>query len=70
MYYLVIIQNDSTQAIYAYPSFDAALAAYHTELAYRGEGRNKTVCVILNSIGGEVKGEYWERKLEENEGES
>ena len=32
MFYLVIVQNDSTPAIFSYASYDAALAAYHTEL--------------------------------------
>ena len=66
-YYVVIIQNDSTQAVYAYTDFDAALALYHTELAYRGDGRNKTICTILNGVGHEMKTEIWERKVEDTE---
>lgn len=61
MFYLVIMQNDETQAVFRYDTLDAALAAFHTELAYRGDGRNKTVCVILNRIGEAVKRECWER---------
>ena len=68
-YYVVIIQNDNTQAVYAYTDFDAALALYHTELAYRGEGRNKTICTILNSIGHEMKTEIWERPVDAGEEE-
>lgn len=49
MYYLIIIQNDDTQAIYRYNSLDAVMAAYHTELAYRAEGRTSTKCAILDS---------------------
>ena len=59
MFYLLIMQNDSTQTVYAYETYDSALAAFHSELAYRAEGRNKTVCCILNSIGELIKREYW-----------
>lgn len=48
MYYLAIIQNDETQVLYKYNSFEDALAAYHTELAYRAEGRRSTKCAILD----------------------
>lgn len=64
MFYLVIMQNDTTQTVYSYTTLDDALAAFHNELAYRAEGRNKTVCVILNSVGDLIKKEYWKR-LEE-----
>ena len=49
MFYLVIIQNNSTPAIFGYESYDAALAAFHTEMAYRAEGRTSTKCAIVNS---------------------
>ena len=48
MFYLAIVQNDETQALYRYNSYEDALAAYHTELAYRAEGRRSTKCAILN----------------------
>lgn len=64
MYYLVIIQNDTTQAVYSYETLDAAISMFHTELAYRGDGRNRTVCVILNKNGELVKREFWERPVE------
>lgn len=70
MFYLVIMQNDETQAVFRYGTLDAALAAFHTELAYRGEGRNKTVCTILNRIGEAIKRECWERPEEPQGGES
>ena len=59
MYYLAIVQNGTTQALYAYSSYDAALAAYHSELAYRAEGRTSTLCVILDMYGNTMKQEYW-----------
>lgn len=48
MYYLAIVQNDETQALYRYNTYEEALVAYHTELAYRAEGRKSTKCAILN----------------------
>jgi hypothetical protein len=48
MYYLAIVQNDETQALYRYNTYEEALAAYHTELAYRAETRKSTKCAILN----------------------
>ena len=63
MYYLVIIQNDSTQAIYAYQTLDAALSAFHSELAYRDESRTKTVCSILNNVGELIKREHYVKEV-------
>lgn len=48
MYYLAIVQNDTTNALYSYSAYEDALAAYHSELAYRAEGRKSTKCAILN----------------------
>lgn len=66
MFYLVIIQNDASRAVYKYDTLDAALAQFHNELAYRAEGRIKTVCVILNNIGELVKREDWEAEAVDN----
>lgn len=49
MYYLVIVQNENTQAIYSYATEIEATAAFHTELAYRAEGRTSTKCTILDN---------------------
>lgn len=48
MFYLAIVQNDETQALNRYNTYEEALAAYHTELAYRAEGRTSTKCAILD----------------------
>lgn len=61
MFYLAIIQNDTIAALYTYQTLDDALVTFHTELAYRGEGRNKTVCTILNRVGEAVRSDVWER---------
>ena len=50
-YYLTIVQNESICACYAYESRSAAMSAYHTELAYRADSRNSTLCVVVNSNG-------------------
>lgn len=63
MYYLVIIQNDSSQAVYAYNNMDDALARFHSELAYRSESRTSTVCVILDSNGALVKRDMWKMEV-------
>ena len=65
MYYLVIIQNDSAQSIYAYNNMDDALAQFHSELAYRAETRTSTVCVILDSNGALVKRDMWKMEVVE-----
>lgn len=61
-FYLVKIQKSAegtTQGVYAYDTFDAALAAFHTELAYRSDSRLATVCVILDDYGNTQKKESW-----------
>lgn len=62
-YYLFIVQNKTICANYHFDSIDGALAMFHSELAYRGEGRNSTLCVILDAIGGTLKRDYWERPV-------
>ena len=48
-FYLIIVQNDTVVTIFSYDNLDTALAAYHTELAYRNESRTSTDCAILNA---------------------
>lgn len=60
MYYLAIIQNfGESKALYSYNSYEEALAAYHTELAYRHESRKQTVCSILNADGQVLRNEVY-----------
>lgn len=49
MYYLALVQNDNTPALFAYETLDAALARYHSELAYRSSERKSTKCTILDN---------------------
>lgn len=64
MYYLVIIQNagyeGSAQAVYRYDNLGDALAAYHSELAYRNESRHLTTCAILDYNGFVIYRDVWE----------
>lgn len=60
MFLLVKLQNDSTTVVFAYENQSDALAAFHTELAYRGDGRTSTMCAILNRAGEVLKRERWE----------
>ena len=60
-YYLVTVQNDSTQSIFAYSNVDDALVAFHTELAYHAEDRNRTLCIIFDSSGECIRKEEWVR---------
>lgn len=58
-HYLTIVQNDSVCACYAYDDKSAAMAAFHTELAYRHESRISTMCVVMNGNGTVVASEKY-----------
>ena len=66
MYYLVIAQNNETQAVYRYSAYNEALAAYHAELAYRAEDRTSTKCAILDENLCSVRQEVY-NAIEESE---
>lgn len=59
MYYLAIIQNDTIAALYTHNTESEALAAYHSELAYRADGRTSTKCAILDSNLRVIRSEIW-----------
>lgn len=67
MCYLAIIQNyGANKALYSYDTFGDALAAFHTELAYRAEGRTQTVCTILNGQGEVLRNEVYTAPVSDN----
>lgn len=66
MFYLVIIQNSQTPAIFSYHAYEDALAAYHTELSYRAEGRVKTVCGIFTEELMLMKSEIYTAPVSDN----
>lgn len=49
MYIVLIMQNETTPAVYTFATENEALAYYHTELAYRHESRTSTKCALLDS---------------------
>lgn len=59
MFFVVIIQNNTVPAIFAYDNYDAALVRFHSEMAYRAEGRTATACTILDRVGNIHKQESW-----------
>lgn len=61
-YYLAIIQNDETCAIFKYTDYDECLSKMHSELAYRGEGREQTLCVIIKGDSTIPNLEYWKKQ--------
>ncbi len=69
MYYLIIIQNNTTSAIYAHNNYDSALVAFHNELAWRGIDRTRTVCVIMDESGMVLRNEIWMKQEEVVESE-
>ena len=66
MYYLAIVQNDTTNALYSYSTYEEALARFHTELAYRSEGRTSTKCAILDSDMYIVRSEVYTAPVSDN----
>lgn len=66
MYYLAIVQNDTTNALYSHNTYEEALAAYHTELAYRAEARKSTKCAILDGDLNMLRQEIYTAPVSEN----
>ena len=50
-YYVAIVQNGNTQALYAYDNVDVALEKYHSELSYHAKSRNSTLCLLFDQTG-------------------
>lgn len=60
MYYVAIIQNfGASNALLPFNTFEEALARFHSELAYRHESRQQTVCSILNAEGQVLRNEVY-----------
>ena len=65
MFYVAVIQNKTIPGLFAHATLDAALAAFHSELAYRGDERSATTCVILDESGTTIRKDVWERAAEQ-----
>lgn len=53
-YYLITIKQDS-QSINAYDTQNAALAAFHTEMAYAYNSGIETTCIVTDKFGSQNK---------------
>ena len=62
MYNLAIIQNGNIRSLFGYDNLDDALSKFHEELAYRGEERTSTFCLIFDENGNIYANEVWHRK--------
>jgi len=72
-YYLAVLQNpgqeSETKSLTDYVNYDDAMALYHTELAYRAEGRVATTCTVFDEQGTPIATESWIRGSSAPEGE-
>lgn len=66
-YLFLVIQNHTTPNVQVKSSFDAALAAFHTELGYRHETRTSTICIIMDMNGNELMRDQYEMEILTNE---
>lgn len=57
-HYVTVIKDDS-RACYEYEDKTAALASFHTEMAYACNAKISTLCVVVNSNGTIVKVEKY-----------
>lgn len=57
-YYVTVIKDDS-RACYEYEDKTAAMASFHTEMAYACNAKISTLCVVVNSNGTIVKVEKY-----------
>lgn len=53
-YFVSIIQNGEIPAMYAYDDKNAAMAAFHSEMAYRHESRTSTVAFVMDANGNVI----------------
>ncbi len=58
-HFVSIIQNDDVCACFAYPDKTAAVAKYHTEMAYAANANITTLCVVVNANGAVVCSEKY-----------
>lgn len=50
-HFVFAVQNGTTPAAAAYDNKADALAAYHTEMAYRHESRTSTTGIVVDAAG-------------------
>lgn len=62
-FYVIIIKADS-QAINVYDNQDAALSAFHSEMAYAYNAHINTTCIVTDTYGSQIKRERYEIPVE------
>ena len=62
-YFLVIIQNGETPAIFAYDTIERAQKAQWAEMAYDDASRTSTITVIIDSNGMQYSPLSWKRPV-------
>ena len=68
-HFVSIIQNDETCACFAYPDRAAAIAKFHTEMAYASNANVTTLCIVANSNGAIVRTEKYTATVTSEAGE-
>ena len=68
-FYMGIVQNRNTKALYEYETYDEALVAFHQEMAYRSDSRTSTLCFIFDDNGCFYNTELWTKPEPEPEPE-
>ena len=56
-YYVITFKLDS-QSTFGYDTLNAALAAFHAEMAYAYNTGTTTVCVITDKLGNQLRNEH------------
>lgn len=62
MYYVIIIKPDS-HAINRYDNQDAAMSAFHNEMAYAYNNHINTTVVVTDIYGSQIKRERFEQPV-------
>lgn len=65
-YYVILIKkyNDDTadkKSLYVYETIDEAVASFHSQLAgaVGASTIDSVLCLVINSVGGTLRSEYW-----------
>lgn len=68
-YYVILAKkyNDGAadkKSIYVYQTIDEAVASFHSQLggAVGASTIDSILCLVINSVGGTLRSEYWQAK--------
>lgn len=75
-YYVFLAKkyNDGTadkKSIYVYQTIDEAVASFHSQLggAVGASTIDSILCLVINSVGGTLRSEYWKAETTEETAE-